>query len=142
MNADASGPWGSLCALAAALTLATGCGNPRDGARLDPCANRGCPASACIPPFALFVRDETNQLVPSASATSPGLTCTGESFAGSVSCAAGTAEATYAVEVSAPGYVSKQLQVVVGPVPPVDQCGCQTTCQQWDPQSVTLAPAP
>jgi hypothetical protein len=137
MTADASG-WASLGAFVAALTLATGCGEPRGSAHVDPCAN-GCPLAPCLLPFTVTVTNAANQLVPNASATTPGLTCTADP--GQVFCAAGWAEATYAVEVSAPGYVTKQVQVVVGPLPATNQCGC-TGCATWEPSVVTLAPAP
>ncbi len=134
MDTDPRGLGTSLVALAAALTLATGCGD-------DPCAHVVCALSACVPPFDLGVTDEsTGQPVANAQATSPGLTCTVE-VPGVVSCRVGTAQSPYAVEVSAAGYATKQVQVVVGSRPPPDQCGCQTACQAWDPHAVTLAPS-
>ncbi len=135
MNTDARGLGTSLVALVAALTVATGCGD-------DPCAHVVCASSACVPPFDLGVTDgSTGQPVANAQATSPGLTCTVE-VPGVVSCPVGTAQATYAVEVSAAGYATKQVQVVVRPLPSPDRCGCQTACQAWDPHAVTLAPSP
>jgi hypothetical protein len=122
-------------AFAIALTLATACLDH------DPCANIMCAQSACVPPFTLAVTDEiTRQPLSGASATSPGLSCTAP-FAGVVSCAAGAAQDTYAVDVSAPGHVTKQVQVVVGSRPPPDACGCQGSCQSWDPSDVPLAPS-
>jgi len=132
MNARARRLRASPGALAVALILAAGCGEA------DPCASRVCAQSACIPPFFLAVTDEsTGEPLPDAQATSPGLTCTAP-FTGAVACAAGTAQATHAVEVSAPGHRAKQVQVVVGPLPPPGECGCQTTCQAWQPGTVTL----
>jgi hypothetical protein len=125
----------------AAMLLALGCGE--DG--LDP--GDGCPACAptapCRPPFSLAVVVEApRQPISGAIATSPGLVCSGGNAFGIASCAAGTAEATYPVEVSATGYVSRQVTVTVGPRPAPDACGCQTACQSWEPTLVALVPAP
>ena len=134
-DANASAVRATRGAFAALLTLATACLND------DPCAHVVCAQGACMPPFNVVVTDEiTRQPLPGASATSPGLSCTAPSV-GVVSCAAGTGQATYAVEVSAPGHVTKQVQVVVGSRPPPDACGCQTRCQSWDPSDVPLAPS-
>lgn len=141
MTAVANASWASLGSFVAALTLATGCGEPR-GNEPNPCAGGCLEVPACARPFEVAVTNEANQLVPTASATSPGLTCSAEpNLPGHVFCAAGTAPGTHAVEVSAPGFVTKQVQVVVGPVPVPNQCGC-TGCQSWAPSVVTLAPAP
>lgn len=90
-----------------------------------------------MPPFTLAVTDATGRVLPAAAAA-PGLTCTAPAI-GLVACAAGHAEATYAVEVSAPGYATAQVEVVVGAKPPPDACGCEVSCQSWQPRDVTLA---
>jgi hypothetical protein len=122
----------SLGTFAIALMLATACGE-------NSCPS--CAQSACPPPFTLRVTDGATGQPLSGQATSPGLTCIAPS-PGVVACAAGTAQATYDVAVSAPGYITNQVQVVVGPRPPLDACGCQPSCQSWQPGEVLLAQSP
>ncbi len=130
MAAGSAGFRASLGAVAVAL--ATSCGGG------DSCARTACALSACLPPFTLGVTDAATSQGLSASATSAGLTCTAPAI-GVVSCAAGETPGTYAVVVSAPGYTPSQVEVVVGAKPPPGECGCQTTCQSWQPQHVALA---
>jgi hypothetical protein len=102
----------------------------------DPCANVACAESVCVPPFTLGVTDEaTGGSVSGVSVTAAGLTCAAPAV-GVVTCAAGAAATTWAIEVSAPGYRARQVDVVVDPAPPPGEC-CPA-CQTWHPTSVAL----
>jgi hypothetical protein len=114
---------------ALALVLGAGCG--------DECEDLACPAVACQEPFSLVVTDAgTGQPVPSASASSAGLSCS--ATGGLVRCDAGEAPATYDVVVSAPGYETRQVSVTVEPRVATGACECPR-CQEWQPHSVALA---
>lgn len=111
------------------VALAAACGR-------DDCEPAFCAAVACPPPFTLYVTDAaTEALVPAPSAVGD-VPCSGAY--GVVVCTA-PGPGLFDVTVSAAGYTSSQVTVVVQAGAPRTECTCER-CPRWTPTVVALAP--